>query len=88
MKTVHIPASRQYDVLIERGLLQSAGAQIRGVTKASAILIVSDDAVWPLFGETVQRSLEASARLFSPMARVPRTPRHICSFWTRLPRSG
>ena len=59
MKTVHIPASRQYDVLIERGLLQSAGAQIRGVTKASAILIVSDDAVWPLFGETVQRSLEA-----------------------------
>ena len=59
MKTVHIPASRQYDVLIGRGLLQSAGAQIRGVTKASAILIVSDDAVWPLFGETVQRSLEA-----------------------------
>ena len=59
MKTVHIPASRQYDVLIGRGLLQSAGAQIRGVTKASAIMIVSDDAVWPLFGETVQRSLEA-----------------------------
>ena len=59
MKTVHIPASRQYDVRIERGLLQRAGAQIRGVTKASAILIVSDDAVWPLFGETVQRSLEA-----------------------------
>lgn len=59
MKTVHIPASRQYDVLIGRGLLQSAGAQICGVTKASAIMIVSDDAVWPLFGETVQRSLEA-----------------------------
>ena len=59
MKTVHIPASRQYDVRIERGLLQRAGAQLRGVTKASAILIVSDDAVWPLFGETVQRSLEA-----------------------------
>ena len=59
MKTVHIPASRQYDVRIERGLLQRAGAQLRGVTKASAILIVPDDAVWPLFGETVQRSLEA-----------------------------
>lgn len=59
MKTVHIPASRQYDVLIGRGLLQRAGAQIRGVTKASAIMIVSDDAVWPLFGKTVQRSLEA-----------------------------
>ena len=59
MKTVHIPASRQYDVLIECGLLQRAGAQIRGVTKASAIMLISDDAVWPLFGETVQRSLEA-----------------------------
>ena len=60
MKTVQVAASRQYDALIGRGLLQSAGAQIRGVTSASAIMIVSDDAVWPLYGETVQKSLEAA----------------------------
>ena len=31
MKTVHISASRQYDVLIGAGLLHEAGARIRAV---------------------------------------------------------
>ena len=57
MKTVTVSASRQYDILIERGLLRRAGELIRSVTKAGTIMLVSDDSVWPLYGETVQKNL-------------------------------
>ena len=57
MKTVSVSASRRYEILIERGLLRRAGELIRGVTNAGTIMLVSDDSVWPLYGETVQKSL-------------------------------
>lgn len=57
MKTVTVSASRRYDILIERGLLRRAGKLVRGVTNAGTVMLVSDDSVWPLYGETVQKSL-------------------------------
>lgn len=57
MKTVTVSASRRYDILIERGLLRHAGELVRGVTNAGTVMLVSDDSVWPLYGETVQKSL-------------------------------
>ena len=57
MKTVTVSASRRYDILIERGLLRRAGELVRGVTNAGTVMLVSDDSVWPLYGETVQKSL-------------------------------
>ena len=57
MKTVTVSASRRYDILIERGLLRRAGELVRGVTNAGTVMLVSDDSVWPLHGETVQKSL-------------------------------
>lgn len=57
MKTVHVNASRQYDVLIGAGLLREAGAHVRAVSDARTAMLVSDDAVWPLYGETVRASL-------------------------------
>ena len=50
-------ASRRYDILIERGLLRRAGELVRGVTNAGTVMLVSDDSVWPLYGETVLKSL-------------------------------
>ena len=58
MKAVSVAASRQYDILIERGLLNRAGKLVRSVTNAGTVMLVSDDSVWPLYGETVQKSLE------------------------------
>ena len=60
MKTVTVSASRRYDILIERGLLRRAGELVRGVTNAGTVMLVSDDSVWPLYGETVQKSLAAA----------------------------
>ena len=57
MKTVSVAASRRYDILIERGLLRRAGELVRGVTNAGTVMLVSDDSVWPLYGEAVQESL-------------------------------
>ena len=53
MKTIHVAASRSYDILIERGILTRAGEEIKKVCGAGEALIVSEDTVWPLYGETV-----------------------------------
>lgn len=57
MKTITVKASRTYDVCIGRGLLQSAGARIAGVTPVQKALIISDDVVFPLYGQTLENSL-------------------------------
>ena len=69
MKTVSVSASRRYEILIERGLLRRAGELVRGVTNAGTVMLVSDDSVWPLYGETVQKSL-AERRFFRVPVRV------------------
>ena len=60
MKTVSVHASRSYEIRIGRGLLQGAGEQIHAVTDAKKVMLVSDDAVWPLYGGAVRRSLETA----------------------------
>lgn len=59
-ESIHIPASSPYDVLIGRGLLKEAGGRIRGISKASSAVIVSDDNVFPLYGEALEDSLRAA----------------------------
>ncbi len=58
MKTVSVEASRSYEVLIGRGLLDEAGERIRTVTKAETAVIVAGDLVRPLYARRVQASLE------------------------------
>jgi len=57
MNTIHIEASRKYDVLIGSGLMAEAGRHICGATGSKRALIVSDDAVFPIYGEKLRRSL-------------------------------
>ncbi|MBQ9910906.1 MAG: 3-dehydroquinate synthase [Lachnospiraceae bacterium] len=48
-----------YDVLVGSGLLKTAlGSEARRVSKGVKAMIVSDDNVFPLYGETVRRALE------------------------------
>lgn len=60
MHTISINASEKYDVMIGSGLLSDAGKYISEVVKSRRTVIVSDDNVYPLHGEKLRLSLEAS----------------------------
>lgn len=58
MKTVTVNASKKYNVLIGKGLLDEAGTKIRQVSKAGKAVIVSDDNVYPIYGEKLVKVLK------------------------------
>jgi len=60
MKTVHVNASREYDVLIGAGLLGRCGELIAAVHKPCTAAIITDDTVNALYGDTVERSLASA----------------------------
>lgn len=60
MKTIKVTASKNYDVLVGRGLLQEVGEHTKKVTGAQKIALVSDSNVWPLYGERAVSSLKTS----------------------------
>ena len=60
MKTIHVSASRQYDVLIEKGLIHQAGQVIRPLVKGSKAFVVTDSNVAPLYLDSVLTSLQES----------------------------
>lgn len=68
MRRIRVEASRSYEVLIERGLLDRAGEVLRGVTKAEKALLVAGENVGPLYAGRVQRSLEAAGFQVCPVS--------------------
>lgn len=58
MKTVKVKTSTEYDVLIGKKLLARAGELVSKVKKPCKAAIISDDKVFPLYGDTVKSSLE------------------------------
>lgn len=60
MKTVHIDASKSYDVRIGRGLLDDCGRQIAERVRCASAAVVADDTVYALYGGRVCASLEAA----------------------------
>ena len=63
MKTVHVAASKEYDVLIGEGLLSQLHYYVQQVANPSKIVIVSDTHVWPLYGPTAVSVLEKAGYL-------------------------
>lgn len=57
MRTVHVKTSREYDVFIGSGLLQSVGSYAAACKHTQTVCIVSDSNVFPLYGKTVAGSL-------------------------------
>ena len=57
MNTVHITATRSYDVRIGSGLLDQIGSHAAAIKKVKKACIVSDHNVWPLYGESAKKSL-------------------------------
>lgn len=60
MKTVRIKASREYDVIIERGALTRAGELALGVCPSCSACIVTDDNVDALYSDKLELSLRGS----------------------------
>ena len=57
MKTVTVHASRTYDILIERGILDTAGKRIAETLGKSRVMIVTDDTVNALYAFRLENSL-------------------------------
>ena len=60
MKAIRIDASRSYDVVISSGLLAEAGRRIAALTGKVRAMVVSDDRVFSLYGETLTESLRGA----------------------------
>ena len=60
MRTIYVDASTPYDVHIGSGILKEAGELIKNVIKPCRVMIVSDDIVFPLYGDAVIASLLAA----------------------------
>ena len=58
MKTIHVTASREYDVCIGPGLLDECGERIAAVTGKRTAAVVTDSTVAPLYADKVCASLE------------------------------
>lgn len=60
MSTIPVQNQSAYNIIIEPGVLRRCGGQIRPLTKASRVLVISDSNVAPLYGRAVSDSLEAA----------------------------
>ncbi len=59
-RRVSVSASKQYEVIIAKNLIENAGAYVKEVVGASKIAVVTDDVVDALYGEKLVISLENS----------------------------
>lgn len=86
--TVALPG-REYDILIERGLLSQAGKRVRAVLpRAQKLAVVTDTNVGPLYYNRVKASLEGAGfqvGLFVlPAGEKSKNPLHLAELWEYL----
>lgn len=52
---------KKYDIKIEKGLLARTGEEVRSLSKAGKVAVITDANVDALYGEVLQKSLEANS---------------------------
>ena len=60
MTTIHVAASRAYDVAIEQGLLSRLGPMAAELLSGRRAAVISDDRVFPLYGAAAEQSLQSA----------------------------
>ena len=84
MKKVTVNASRKYDVIIEKGILDRVGEEAALVIKPCKALILTDSNVEPLYAERLEKSLVASGfspiRFTIPAGEGSKNADHLLSF--------
>lgn len=58
MNTVRVQTGRAYDIHIGSGLLAQIGPMAASLVGSCSVCIVSENNVWQIYGDTVQKSLE------------------------------
>jgi len=74
MRTVHVAASRDYDIHIGEGLIKDVGQLAHGVIAPCKVALISDAHVSPLYLGAVETSLSASGYEVYPMILEPGEP--------------
>lgn len=90
--TVALPG-REYDIQIQRGLLDRTGERCRSVLhKAQKLFVVTDTNVGPLYGQRVLESLNRAgfeACLYPvPAGETSKTPARLAELWEAMMESG
>jgi len=92
MVSITVNASRTYDVKIGSGLLAQTGELSAPLIKGRDAVIVSDSNVWPLYGNTVQESLERAGfrvdYFVFPAGEASKNPQTLVELLTFLARKG
>ena len=91
MKRVTVKASRTYEVQIEYGLLKKAGSALASLLPPPrTVMIVSDDTVDALWGDTLTLSLESAGytvkKFIFTHGEASKTQRQSWRFGMRLPK--
>lgn len=84
---VNIPG-KEYDILIERGLLDRCGALLRPLLKGDLAVIVTDSNVEPLYAQRVAKSLMhegfRAAVLEIPAGETSKSPAVLAELWEQM----
>ncbi len=90
--TVDLPG-REYDIVIENGLLDRAGEHIRALCpKARLCAVVTDDTVGGLYGHRLTESLKAAGFAVQGLSVAPgepsKSPDNLVGLWIELAQMG
>ena len=85
---ISVPASRPYDVVIERGILARAGELIRPVLGNRRLAVLTDDTVDVLYGEKLVASLAkagyTAVKFTIPHGEESKNPQNLFAFLSFL----
>ena len=93
MKRVTVKASRTYEVQIEYGLLKKAGSALASLLPPPrTVMIVSDDTVDALWGDTLTLSLESAGytvkKFIFTHGEASKNTETIVALWNALAKAG
>ena len=60
MKKLYVKSSKDYEIIIEHGIIKNCGEFIKPVVRGERAMIISDSNVYPIYGGAVTESLESA----------------------------
>ena len=93
MKTISVNASRAYKVEVGSGLLCTVGERLSALLPAARrVMLVSDDTVSALYGETVKRALSKAGYLVEcfifPHGEESKSTATLVALWNAMAKAG
>ncbi len=88
MKKITVNASKQYDIIISRGIIKNAGEYIANVHEKCKAMIITDSNVFNLYCDDVKKSLEKyNFEVFTFCFKAGEESKNIttlCNIWNAL----